>query len=145
MSALPLRQQQVQHTILKLANSSFAIDPYHDRLASQGYTVIDGTTYENALALAHRHHPELIILYDDPESGIDARRWLELQHYDRFPWMATTPLLILVDSSRVESLRVEELPDRVILLQRRADTLNQLTRMVKYLLRAWDLDEINRA
>ncbi len=136
MSALPLRQQDYQQTILKLYNSSFAIDPYHDRLASQGYNVIDGTTYENALALAHRHHPEVIILYDDPESGIDARRWIELQHYDRYGWMATTPLLILADAARIEALRVEELPDRIILLQRRADTLNQLTRMVKYLINA---------
>ena len=67
-------------------------------------------------------------------------RWLELQHNDRFSWMAMTPLLILADAARVPYLRLEELPDRVVVVQRRADTLNQLTHTVKYLLRVWDLD-----
>lgn len=140
MSAIPLRQEANHHTILKLYNTPYALDPYRDRLTSQGYDVLDGSNYRESIALAHRHHPHLFLVYDDPESGIDALEWIALQHWDRFGWMATTPLLILADSSRLEALKTEELPDRVVVLQRRADTLNQLTRMVKYLLHANGLD-----
>ena len=141
MSAIPLRQQSPrQTTILKVFNTPYTLDPYHDRLESQGYRVIDGSNYEDAIALAHKYQPALILVYDDPDSGVDALRWLALQHGDRFGWMATTPLLILADASRVPFLRYEELPDRVVVLPRRADTLNQLTHMVKYLLRVWGIE-----
>jgi hypothetical protein len=141
MSAIPLRQEASQPIcVLKLYNTPYTLDPYHDRLESQGYKVIDGSTYKDALTLAHEHRPLLILVYDDPEQGVDALKWLEIQHTDRYSWMATTPLLILADSARLSLLRAEELPDRVVVLQRRADTLNQLTHMVKYLLRVWDLE-----
>lgn len=140
MSAIPLRHEAPRQTILKVYNAPYTLDPYHDRLESQGYTVLDGGSYEEALRLAHENRPALIMVYDDPESGIDAVRWLELQHNDRYGWMAMTPLLILADAARMPYLRQEELPDRVVVVQRRADTLNQLTHTVKYLLRVWGLD-----
>lgn len=134
MSAIPLWDSESRTCILKLYNTSYTLDPYHDRLASQGYKVIDATNYHVALDLAHEFYPSLIMVYDDPDSNIDALKWLELQHTDRFSWMATTPLLILSDPARIPLLRTEEQPDRVIVLQLRADTLNQLTRTVKRLL-----------
>lgn len=138
MSAVPLRQEipeKEKQRILKLFNVPFTLDPYHDRLISQGYEVFNGTSYDELIAIANQHRPVLFIVYDDPDSGVDALEWLRRQHTDRFGWMATTPLLILADAARVPLLRPEELPDRVIILQRRADTLNHLTRVVNTLLR----------
>jgi CheY-like chemotaxis protein len=138
MSALPFRQEKPDPNrtrILKLFNVPFTLDPYHDRLISQGYEVANTSTYAEALAYAHERQPALIIVYDETDSGIDALEWLRLQHTDRFSWMATTPLIILADAVRVDMLKHEELPERVIVLQRRADTLNHLTRIVNQLLR----------
>ncbi len=64
-----------------------------------------------------------------------------MQHMDSNPQLAMIPILILADASRVPELRIEELSDRVVVLQRRADTLNQLTRMVRQLLHVWQLDQ----
>jgi DNA-binding response OmpR family regulator len=139
MSAIPLRQEASGTCILKLYNADYALDPFSDRLTSQGYEVVNVHNYEDALEEAHRSHPALIVVYDDPDTDIDAVRWLEMQHTDRNAWMAMTPLLILADSSRVPELSIEELPDRVIILRRHADTLNQLTRAVKRILRVWQL------
>jgi hypothetical protein len=50
------------------------------------------------------------------------------------------PLIVVADSDRVPALRVQELPDRVVVLRNRADTLNQLTRTVQRLLRIWGFD-----
>ncbi len=140
MSAIPLRQEAPKTCILKLYNADYTLDPYTDRLVSQGYEVVNVHQYDEALLAAHRCHPALIVVYDDPATDVDAVHWLEIQHTDRESWMAMTPLLILADASRVPALRIEEIPDRVVVLQRRADTLNQLTRAVKRLLRIWQLD-----
>jgi hypothetical protein len=139
MSAIPLRQEAPKTCILKLYNADYALDPYSDRLTSQGYEVVNVHNYQDALEEAHRYRPALIVVYDDPNTDIDAVRWLEMQHSDRSAWMAMTPLLILADASRVPELSIEELPDRVIILRRHADTLNQLTRAVKRILRVWQL------
>ncbi len=140
MSAIPLRQEAPKTCILKLYNADYTLDPYADRLSSQGYEVVNVRSYEEALEAAHRCHPALIVVYDDPATDVDAVHWLELQHSDREAWMAMTPLLVLADTTRVPDLQVEELPDRVVVLRRHADTLNHLTRAVKRLLRIWQLE-----
>jgi DNA-binding NtrC family response regulator len=142
MSAIPIRreQQEAQFCILEVCNTGNTLDPYSDRLKLQGYEVISANNYEEALRDARECHPVLVVVYDEPETNIDAIRWLELQHTDRDPQLATTPLLILADQARVPTLRAEELPDRVIVLPRRSDTLNQMTRTVKRLLRLQQMD-----
>ncbi len=140
MSAIPLRQEAPKTCILKLYNADYTLDPYTDRLVSQGHDVINVHNYDEALETAHRCHPALIVVYDDPSTDVDSVHWLEIQHTDRESWMAMTPLLVLADASRVPTLRIQELPDRVVVLQRRADTLNHLTRAVKRLLRIWQLE-----
>jgi response regulator RpfG family c-di-GMP phosphodiesterase len=143
MSALPIpfhKDKDAGSTsngrILKVNNPAYTLDPYHDRLVSMGYEVIEASSYDEGITLAQQHQPELVVVYDDPATGFDALVWLDKQHNDRFGWVATTPLMILADASRSSELRIEELPDRVVILQRRADTLNQLTRMVRRLLNA---------
>jgi hypothetical protein len=86
------------------------------------------------LALAQHRQPELIIVYDNPDGGIDALKWLEMQHTARLGWLAAVPLMILADASRAAELRPHELSDRVTVVLRRSDTLNQLSRTVKRLL-----------
>ena len=144
MSAIPLRNPQPDTAglcILELCNTGNTLDLYSDRLSSLGYDVVTANSYANAQKMAHQCHPSLVLVYDDPTTNIDAIHWVEMQHMDNNAQLAMTPLLILADASRVPDLQVEELPDRVVVLQRRADTLNQLTRTVKRLLRVWGLDE----
>jgi hypothetical protein len=147
MSAIPLRTPQpdvARICILELCNTGNTLDLYSDRLSSVGYDVVSANNYDNALTLAHQCDPALVLVYDDPATNVDAVRWIEMQHSDRNPRLAMTPILILADAARVPELRIEELPDRVVALQRRADTLNNLTRMVKRILRVWQLDELPR-
>src|SRR5205085_5157312 len=109
-------------------------------LKSQGLEVVSANNYDEALKLAHECRPALVVVYDNPEGNVDAIHWLEMQHTDQ-PDLAMTPLLILADANRVPELQVEELPDRVVVVQRRADTLNQLTRAVKRLLKVWQIGQ----
>ena len=147
MYAMPMLQPQVspqtalsRAVIVKLHHNLYALDLYSDRLHTQGYTVITADNYQNTLDAVHRYHPALIIVHDDPSSDVDAAHWLEMQHTDRVAALTMTPLIILADSERAAVLRVQELPDRVIVLRNRADTLNQLTRTVQRTLRVWGLD-----
>jgi uncharacterized small protein (DUF1192 family) len=78
-------------------------------------------------------------VYDDPSTNIDAIEWLKVQHNSSAK-LAMTPLLVLAESNRLSLLKVEELPDRVVVLQRRSDTLNQLTRTVHKILRTWGFE-----
>src|SRR5258706_3698828 len=144
MSAMPLRKPQPDAEricILELCNTGNTLDLYSDRLSSLGYEVVSTTNYDEAVKLAHQCHPSLVVVYDDPATNIDAVRWIEMQHMDSNPQLAMIPILILADASRVPELRIEELSDRVVVLQRRADTLNQLTRTVRQLLHVWQLDQ----
>ena len=143
MSAIPLRRPQPdveRICILELCNVGNTLDLYSDRLSSSGYEVVSANNYADAMKLVHQCRPSLVVVYDDPATNIDAVRWIETQHMDDDPQWAMIPILILADASRVPALQVQELPDRVVVLQRRSDTLNQLTRMVKRLLRVWELE-----
>jgi len=147
MCAMPMLQPQVspkaalsRAVIVKLHHNLYALDLYTDRLHTQGYTVITADNYQNTLDVVHRYQPALIIVHDDPASDVDAVHWLELQHTDRIAALTMTPLIILADSERAALLQVQELPDRVIVIRNRADTLNQLTRTVQRTLRVWGLD-----
>ncbi|HLY27152.1 MAG TPA: hypothetical protein VKQ72_12480 [Aggregatilineales bacterium] len=143
MSAIPIRQprQDVQRTyILEISNTGNLLDLYGDRLTSQGYEVLTATNYSDALKLARQHKPCIIIVYDDPTTNVDALRWLEIQHTDSQAQLAMIPLLVLADATRLAALKDEQMPDRVVVLQRRSDTLNQLTRAVKTLIRVWGMD-----
>lgn len=138
MSALPQRGESPSTKrirILKLFNMPYTLDPFEDRLISQGYHVHNAENYSAAIAMAHEERPALIIVYDSPDHGVDAFEWIRRQHTDRFGWMATTPLIILADGDRAAHLKSEELPDRIMVLRRHADTLNTLTRLTNRLLR----------
>ncbi len=140
MTAIPLRQETPKSCILELYNTDYALNPYSDRLTSQGYDVVHASTYEDAINLAHECRPVLIVVHDDLNANVDAVHWLEMQHRDRVGQLAMTPLLVLADASRVPTLRIEELPDRVVIIPRRSDTLNQMARTVKRLLKVWQVE-----
>jgi len=140
----PATTQTVIHprqvVIVKLLHTSFALDLYSDRLTTQGYAVLNMTSYSAAIETARRYRPAVIVVHDDPAEGIDAARWIELQHTDQVAALAMTPLIILASPARALELRPQELPDRVVIVRNRADTLNQLTRTIQRLLRIWGLD-----
>ena len=140
MTVIPLRQDAPKSCILELYNTDYTLNPYSDRLTSQGYEVFHASNYEDGIRLAHDCNPVLVVVHDDPNANVDAVRWLELQHYDRAPQLAMTPLMVLADASRLPTLSVEELPDRVVVIPRRADTLNQMARAVKRLLKVWQIE-----
>jgi len=143
MSAIPIRQplhDAVRPYILEISNTGNILDLYGDRLTSQGYEVLTATNYADALKLARQFKPYIILVYDDPSTNVDALRWLEMQHSDSVAQLAMTPLVILADATRLPAFREEYMADRVVVLQRRSDTLNQLTRAVKHLIRVWGLE-----
>jgi hypothetical protein len=127
--------------IVKLFHTGYSLDPFADRLFSHGYEVINASDYNAMLKTGREMHPALIIVHDDPANGIDALHWLEMQHKDSDARLAMIPLIILTDGARLPTLQAEAQPDRVIILQNRADTLNQLTRTVKRTLKIWELDQ----
>jgi hypothetical protein len=127
--------------IVKLYNTTYTLDPYSDRLNSLGYDLVNTTSYANTLKAARELRAALIIVHDDPNSGIDAIKWIEMQHMDPSPALPMMPTIVVCDLGRLATLRIEEIPDRVIVLQNRADTLNQLARTVKRILHVWELDQ----
>jgi hypothetical protein len=142
MSAIRLPQpSDWRPLIVKLYHTTYTLDPFADRLFSHGYDVTNTNNYSGTLKAARESHPALIIVHDDLAGGVDAAVWVGMQHSDRDARLAMMPLIILADGARLPILRAEAQPDRVILLQNRADTLNQLTRTVKRTLRVWELDQ----
>jgi hypothetical protein len=149
MSALPVRQAISNNNssnlaknalfLLKIYSASYALDPYQDRLESLGFRILNSHNHHEALELALRHRPAMVLVQDDLANGIDALIWLDLQHAQSVGWLATVPLIILATEDRLPVLLREQLPDRVVVLQRRADTLNRLTQTARALLRAWSL------
>jgi hypothetical protein len=127
--------------ILKLYHTHYSLDPYADRLYSHGYDVVNTLNYLSTLKAAREFHPAMIIVHDTPAEDVDALEWIGCQHGDHDPHLAMIPLVILAEAARVPTLKIEALPDRIIILQNRADTLNQLTRTVKRTLRVWGLDQ----
>ena len=141
MSAIRVPQPSAfRAVIIKLYHNNYTLDPYSDRLYSHDYDVINTTNYANTLKAAHEYKPGLIIVHDDPAASVDALEWLRMQHMDRDARLAMVPLIILANPPRLPALHREEQPDRVIVLQNRADTLNHLTRTVKRVLHVWEMD-----
>lgn len=141
MSAIRLPQpSEWRPLIIKLHHTNYSLDPFADRLFSHGYDVINTNNYLATIKAAREMHPALIVVHDDLTNKVDAREWIGMQHYDHDARLAMTPIVVLADGARLPLLRPEAQPDRVIILQNRADTLNHLTRTVKRTLRIWELD-----
>jgi hypothetical protein len=90
MAAIPIRSEDPKTCILELCNTAYPLDPYSDRLTSQGYEVVSANNYDDALKLAHQCNPALVVVYDDPDGKVDAIRWLEMQHSDGVADLAMT-------------------------------------------------------
>lgn len=107
--------------IIKLENGSYLFDRWRDWLTDAGFHILRARNYTDALRLARRTAPVLILVADDPRRGIDAVEWLEMQHSDVAPHLPMTPLLMIAHSQNAMELRLQELPDRVLLLLRPID------------------------
>lgn len=124
--------------VVKVDATHYPMDVFGDRLISEGFQVVKAASLAEGIKLARRCKPDLVVAIDDAESGVDAIEWLEMQHSDNEAALAMTPLLILADHSRLERLRVHELPDRVKVLQRPLE-LREFIQTAKHMLAIWDL------
>ncbi len=104
--------------VVKVDATRYRLDTLTNRFIDAGFQVVKATSIKEGLKVARRCKPNLIVAIDNLRSGLDAVQWLELQHSDVEGALAMTPLLIVTDNKRVESLRIHELPDRVKVLQR---------------------------
>jgi DNA-binding response OmpR family regulator len=104
--------------ILKLEVGASLVDSWRDWLVEAGYQVVRAAGYAEGARLAEHLHPALIMIKDDQKKGLDAIKWLEAQHAHTDPSLPLIPLLIITDKHHREAARLQELPDRVRVLER---------------------------
>lgn len=131
-----MTQETPRLAILKIDNSHYAFDRYRDKLMDAGYQVIRAANFKEAVRLARRAHPNLILLLDNQKIGLDAVEWVEIQHADADPALAMIPLLILVYPGQVAEVRLQELPDRVQTLQRPIE-MDTVLESIKKMIEVW--------
>ncbi len=102
--------------ILKLENNPHALDFLGDAIIARGYTVTQARTYDEALDAIRDHLPDLIIVVDNLDRGIDARYWLELQHTHPDSRVAMIPLVILAGAAQMEDFKGQAIAGRVVIL-----------------------------
>jgi DNA-binding response OmpR family regulator len=114
---MPVESHAPRPIIIKLDARPHRLDGVAQTLIDGGFQVIRARSPQDALKFAHRLHPDLILVIDNPRAGIDGKAWLALQHSDvSADNAAMCPLLILLDKRRADILRGHELPGRVKLL-----------------------------
>lgn len=123
--------------VVKVDATHHRLDRYSKTLIDNGFQVVNSSTIKEGIKLARRCRPDLIIAVDNRKSGLDAGKWLEIQHSDSEPTLAMTPLLIVADAGRAERLRLHELPDRIKVLSRPLSP-EALIDEAHQILMAWD-------
>ncbi|NJL94508.1 MAG: hypothetical protein HC915_12700 [Anaerolineae bacterium] len=122
-------------TLLKVGGHPW-VDRWRDWLVEAGYQVLRARDFQEALLLARRAQPRLILIVDDPKNHLDAIEWLELQHIDSDPLLPMLPLLIVTGRQGGAEARLQELPDRVQVLERPLDP-EALIEKVRAMINAW--------
>ncbi|MBN1963504.1 MAG: hypothetical protein JW910_02585 [Anaerolineae bacterium] len=122
--------------ILKLDTGPRQFDTVYDALVAAGFHVVRSSTPAGALLVARRCYPNLFVCSDQPSAGLDAERWIERQHADRVAGLALAPLIVLAGPLRVEVLRAQEIPDRVVVMARPPD-LATLVSLARRLVDLW--------
>lgn len=123
--------------VVKIDATHHRLDRYSKYLIESGFQIVKASTIKEGIKLVRRCKPDLIITVDSRKSGLDAIKWLEVQHSDSEPALAMTPVLIIADANRVERLRLHELPDRIKVLQRPLPP-EDLIDEAHQILMAWD-------
>lgn len=84
-------------TILVVDDEPGIIDIVSTNLSAEGFTIISAENGEKGLELAHKHHPDLVVL-DIMMPGIDG--WEVLRRLENDPDTAGTPVILL--TARIE-------------------------------------------
>lgn len=122
---LPTAQKSVHMTaapeaprplIIKLDARQYRVDTYSEGLIAHGFQVVRGASTKDGIKLARRVKPDLIMVVDNPRAGLDASKWLQIQHTDSVASLAMTPLLIMASTQRAAQLTIDQLPGRVQIL-----------------------------
>jgi DNA-binding response OmpR family regulator len=113
---MPAAHDAPRPLIIKLDAKQYRIDTYSEGLIAHGFQVVRGASTKDGIKLARRVEPDLIIVFDNLRAGMDATKWLHIQHSDSVASLAMTPLLIVATSRRATQLTVDQLPGRVQLM-----------------------------
>jgi two-component system cell cycle response regulator DivK len=98
------RHSHSQKTVLIVEDNELNMRLFHDIMEMQGYNILQTTNGMDALKLARRHRPDLIVMdIQLPEvSGIEVSRWIkEDDNLKSTPIIAVTAFALKGDESKV--------------------------------------------
>jgi two-component system cell cycle response regulator DivK len=98
------RRVNSQKTVLIVEDNELNMRLFHDIMEMQGYNILQTTNGMDALKLARRHRPDLIVMdIQLPEvSGIEVSRWIkEDDDLKSTPIIAVTAFALKGDESKV--------------------------------------------
>ncbi len=116
-------------TILIVEDNELNMKLYHDLLEAHGYKTLQTRNGIDAIALARKHRPDLIVMdIQLPEvSGLDVTKWLKeddsLRH---IPIVAVTAFAMKGDEERIREGGCEAYVSKPISVSRFLDTIRQL-------------------
>jgi two-component system, cell cycle response regulator DivK len=116
-------------TILIVEDNELNMKLFHDLLEAHGYKTLQTRNGIDAIALARKHKPDLIVMdIQLPEvSGLDVTKWLKeddsLRH---IPIVAVTAFAMKGDEERIREGGCEAYVSKPISVSRFLDTIRQL-------------------
>ncbi len=117
------------NTILIVEDNELNMKLFHDLLEAHGYRTLQTRNGIDAIALARKHRPDLIVMdIQLPEvSGLDVTKWLKeddsLRH---IPIVAVTAFAMKGDEERIREGGCEAYVSKPISVSRFLDTIRQL-------------------
>jgi two-component system, cell cycle response regulator DivK len=115
-------------TILIVEDNELNMKLFHDLLEAHGYTTLQTRNGIDAIALARKHRPDLIVMdIQLPEvSGLDVTKWLKeddsLRH---IPIVAVTAFAMKGDEERIREGGCEAYVSKPISVSRFLETIRQ--------------------
>jgi two-component system, cell cycle response regulator DivK len=116
------------NTILIVEDNELNMKLFHDLLEAHGYKTLQTRNGIDAIALARKHRPDLIVMdIQLPEvSGLDVTKWLKeddsLRH---IPIVAVTAFAMKGDEERIREGGCEAYVSKPISVSRFIDTIRQ--------------------
>ena len=126
----PPDKRPVGKTVMIVEDNELNMKLFHDLLAAHGYTIIQTRNGLEALALARRHHPALILMdIQLPEiSGLEITKWIKEDDELRdIPVVAVTAFAMKGDEERIRSGGCEAYISKPISVGTFLDTVHRFT------------------
>jgi len=115
-------------TILIVEDNELNMKLFHDLLEAHGYATLQTRNGIDAIALARKHRPDLIVMdIQLPEvSGLDITKWLkEDDNLRHIPIVAVTAFAMKGDEERIREGGCEAYVSKPISVSRFLDTIRQ--------------------